>query len=59
MRNRNRDILGQMALIDLLHKIQSNVDDCVLKGFVKDLKIESCNKKCYDCLSEWLNLEKK
>lgn len=60
MRNRNRDMLTQISTIDLLYKIQNNVEGCVLKGLCnKDFDISKCKKEeCFQCLCEWLNKER-
>ena len=55
----NRDKLGKMSLIDLLHTINMSIEDClyqVLTNCTDEQKRSRCvNKKCYDCMSEYLN----
>ena len=60
MRNRNRDMIIQLATADLLYKIQQKSDDCVLKAFCKkDFDTSCCQKEqCFCCICGWLNQEK-
>jgi len=60
---RNRDIINDMALIDLLDKINNGITGCIFSGLDKSHEYQcgkygdgkTCN--CYDCISEWLNIK--
>lgn len=56
----NRDKLSKRPLIEILHYINMNIEDCLyqlLSNTTDDMRHSRCNKMkcCYDCLSEWLN----
>ena len=56
----NRDKLSKRPLIEILHYINMNIEDCLyqlLSNTTDDMKRSRCKKmkRCYDCLSEWLN----
>jgi hypothetical protein len=63
---RNRDALAQMAIYDLLCRMQDNISNVLKEETICYLDIvagdhdEPCRaKKCQECLQKWLNEEAK
>lgn len=66
---RNRDAIAQMAIYDLLCRMQENMNtsavniDCVISLIIGDIANEErrdhCNHVCKDCIAAWLNEEAK
>lgn len=62
---RNRDALAQMAIYDLLCRMQENMDtsavniDCVISLIIGDIANEKrrdhCGHVCKDCIAAFLN----
>ena len=60
--NRNRDAIAQMAIYDLLCRMQKNGSDCVIEQITGTPQDERCEKHesgwvvdCRDCIASWLN----
>lgn len=56
----NRDKLNKLPMIDILHNINMNIEDClyqVLSKTTNGEKNSRCVKMkcCYDCLAAWLS----
>lgn len=56
----NRDTFGKISLIDMLHSINMNIEEClyqILSKCTDGEKKSRCNKmkSCYDCLAAWLS----
>ena len=56
----NRDNIGKLSPIDLLHSINMNIEEClyqILSKCTDGEKKSRCNKMkcCYDCLAAWLS----
>lgn len=66
---RNRDAIAQMAIYDLMCRMQGNMDtsavniDCVISLIIGDIandeRRDYCNHVCKDCIAAWLNEEVK
>lgn len=59
---RNRDAIAQMAIYDLLCRMQKNGSDCVIKQITGTPQDERCEKHesgwvvdCRACIAAWLN----
>jgi hypothetical protein len=60
---RNRDALAQMAIYDLLCRMQENGSDCVIKQITGTRQDERCEKHehgwtvdgCRSCIAAYLN----
>ena len=56
----NRDKLSKLSMIDLLHSINMNIEECLYQVLSKTTdkeKSSRCTKMkcCYDCLAAWLS----
>lgn len=56
----NSDRLGKLSMIDLLHDINMNIEECLYQTLSKctdSEKSSRCKKMkcCYDCLAAWLS----
>ena len=56
----NSDTLSKMSMIDLLHSINMNMEECLYQILSKcsdNEKTSRCKKMkcCYDCLAAWLS----
>lgn len=55
---KNRERLMKMAQIDMLTEINSKMPCyCVVQALGDETKPVTCDNKCYDCISEFLNEE--
>ena len=56
----NRDNIGKLSPIDMLHSINMNIEEClyqILSKCTDGEKKSRCNKMkcCYDCIAAWLS----
>lgn len=59
---RNRDAIAQMAIYDLLCRMQKNGSDCVIEQITGKPQDERCEKHesgwvvdCRSCIAAWMN----
>ena len=54
---RNRDVLHNMCLYDLLCRMNYHSDVCVLRIIEGRMEISCRADNCKDCIAAWLNEE--